>query len=556
MKIWKVFKSEYFWVFLIIIMALGIGISPTIYLWWKTPPGAQYTFAFNYLPDFYHYISWMKSGIEGHLKIYSRYTSEILPTKYVLPYTIYPILGFIGSKIGLGVFAVYTLARIAFGGIRILLIYLLISQLITEKRRRLFTLAITVFLPGFLLPQISNGQLNFSYFLNGITNFDIYKRIVFIPHHTLSHIFNIIFFILFYKGLKQDNKKYTLLAGLSLLITTLINPAALLYMGFIILTAFIILTRQARGRDDKLNHEASIPDIGNLLIHFTIAAIPMLLAGIYYKFYMFTVFPWDLFSQSNIGAQWKKVDMLWTLPEYLGAVGPGFIFSLVTLWGKKYQKNIFYILLLSWAWGPILGFVFFKIFYNSSQLIFRLFQAQQFVPFGIFTGLGIFQICESVKPRLKRIALIGIGSILLIISLPYFILSYKTQIEEINVSNYNVSMPIDTINAAKFLDNNTPTESVVLAGYFMAQILPTLSHNRVYLSVSDVTWDYDKKIALFTRFFSNQMKTEEIKEFFKNGQISYILFGPDTPANAIVSQLDFVKEIYKSGNNYIYRVVE
>lgn len=545
MKIRQFFRSEYFWISLIILLALGIGISPTIYLWWETPPGTQFTFAFNYLPDFYHYISWMKSGIEGHLKIYSRYTSEILPTKYVLPYTIYPILGFIGSKIGLSVFSAYTLARIVFGGIRLFLVYILISYLFTDKRKRILALVITIFLPGFLLPHLSNGQLSYSFFLNGITNFDVYKRMAFIPHHTLSHIFNIIFFILFYLSLKKDKKIYSVLAGFSLLLTTLINPAALLYMSFIIFIAFIILSLVI------YRHK-----LRNLMIHFAISSAPLLLAAIYYKFYMFTVFPWDLFSQSNIGQQWKKVDMLWTLPEYLGTVGPAFVFSLFALWSKKFQKNILYILLLSWAWGPILGFVFLKFFYNSSQLNFRLFQSQQFVPYGIMATLGILHICESVRPGVKKFILILMSLLLLIISLPYYIFSFKSQIEEITPSNYNVAIPLDTIKAARFLDDNTPAESVVLAGYYMAQILPALSHNRVYLSQSDLTWDYDKKIVLFTKFFSSQMKPEEIKEFFKNGQISYILFGPDTPSHTLVSQLDFVKLIYQSGNNYIYKVVE
>lgn len=545
MKILKAIKSEYLWVSMIIVLTLGIGIAPTIYLWWKTPPGTQFTFAFNYLPDFYHYISWMKSGIEGHLKIYSRYTSEILLAKYVLPYTIYPILGFIGSKIGLSVFSTYTLARIVFGGIRLFLIYVLITHLFTEKRKRLLAFLITILLPGFLLLHLSNGQFSYSFFLNGITNFDVYKRIAFIPHHTLSHIFNILFFILFYLGLKKNNKTISFLAGLSLLLTTLINPAALLYMGFIMPTAFIILSLGI------YRHK-----LRNLFVHFTISTALLLLAVIYYKFYMFTVFPWDLFSQTIIGQQWKKVDILWTMPDYLGAVGPALVFGIFALRSKKFERNILYILLLSWAWGPILGFIFFKIFYNSSQLNFRLFQSQQFVPFGILATMGIIHLYELVTPRLKNIALIGFGLLLLIISLPYYIFSYKTQIEEIKVLNYNVSVPTDTVKAAKFLDDNTPSESVVLAGYYMAQILPALSHNRVYLSQSDLTWDYDKKIVLFTKFFSSQMSREETKDFFKNEQISFIFFGPDTPPHTLISQLDFVKLIYQSGNNYVYKVMD
>ena len=87
--------------------------------------------------------------------------------------------------------------------------------------------------------------------------------------------------------------------------------------------------------------------------------------------------------------------------------------------------------------------------------------------------------------------------------------------------------------------------------------MPAYTHNRVYLGRNDLTFDYEGKIAEFTRFFSNKMTNDEAKTFFKQAQIKYVYLGPDTgkPPESIVTTLSNLKLVWQSGDNYIYQVM-
>src|SRR3989344_1411030 len=228
MKFLKLFKNEYFWVLIITLVALGVSIYPTLYGLRITPAGTKYSLASNYYPDYYQYVGWMKDGELGNFSTTTRFTAEKFPAKYALPYMIYPILGKIGSMTGLSLFTTYTIARVILGGIRILGIYFLIRLIFPDKKRRIFSLIITVFSVSWLRLSLTGNQLKTSFFLSGITNFDIFIRTVFVPHHLLSQIFNIFFIVYFYKALKENKTVFSAAASFFLLLSSLVNPATIL----------------------------------------------------------------------------------------------------------------------------------------------------------------------------------------------------------------------------------------------------------------------------------------------------------------------------------------
>lgn len=541
MRLKNFYVSEYLVVFWIIVLSLFTSIYPTLDHLIKTPSGLKFSLAYNYIPDYYHYISWMRDGADGHLSISTRYTAESFPRRFA--YILYPILGFMSSRIGLNFFYGYFLARIVLGALGLVLIYFLISLLIKDRGKRIASFLVTILLPSFSKPDFSSGHLSFKFFLEGITNFDVFRRLTFIPHHTLAQILTIFFFVFLYKGLKRDNKIFSLLAGFFLMTAIILNPAVLIYMSGVMALAFVLLVAVVFREK-----------IGRLVIHFVLFSLPVFLAIIYYKFYLFTAFPFDILSQNenSLGTTWSIVDTTWTATEYLGALGPAVILAMIAITSKKLEKNILYLLLLSWAVGPIALYFIFKHFFNSYILIFRLFQAELFVPLGILGAMGLISLWERIKNRFFQLAMIGL---VIAVSVPYYFISFKYQMEEMPTSSYNVYIPDETINAFSYLEKNTPDESVVLAGYYMAEILPAYTHNRVYLSRPDLTYRYDEKIKLFTKFFSKQMTFGETEDFLKNGKISYILFGPDTPSPPDnLADGNIVTLLYKDGGSLVYKV--
>lgn len=541
----KSLKSEYLLLCIIIFFSLFVSIFPTIFLFLRTPKDAKFSLAFNYYPDYYHYISWMKDGQEGHLSITTRFTSEGYPRKIVLPHILYPILGIIATKTGLNLFQTYLLSRILFGSLRLALIYVVIAQLFTNKKRRILAFIVTIGLPSFLILHLSD-HMSMSFFLPGITTFDVFRRITFIPHHLLAHIFNILYFVFLSKGLKDNNKKYSIVAGLSLFLASVINPATLFFMPFIITIAFVLILLVVYKNKVSL-----------VFYHFTLSTIPVLFAAYYYKYYLFTIFPWDILGQEQKGNPqvFSQVNYLWTLPDYLGALGLAMPLSIIAFLYKKFEKNILYLLIVAWAVGSLIAFILISQFINYREIIFRLFQGQQFVPFGILAAFGIFYLHDRLKNKILRVCLVyGIISI----SLPYYYLSLHSQLyEEITLAHYNIYLPKSSLQTFDYLDKNTPDESVVLTGYYFGELLPAYTHNRVYKGTPDQTYDYNNKIIQFTKFYNNQMNPEEVKNFIKKGNISYILFGPDTGSpEAVISRLPFVKLLYQNKNNYVYKVLD
>ena len=546
MRFVKYLAHEYILVFIISLIALGASVYPTLYGIRITPAGTKFSLASNFFPDYYQYLGWMKDVELGNLAISTRFTAEKFPPRIAFPYLIYPIIGKLGSTFGLTMDITYTAARVLFGGMRILLVYLLIGQLFTDKKGRISALIFSVFSASFFKLYFADNQLKSDFFLPGITNFDIFTRTAFIPHHLLSHIFNIWFFVYFYKALRDNNTRYSLIAGLFLLLACLINPAAILFMGFVLPTAFILLT----GVKYKSIKRPVVR-------HFTISSIALLISVIYYRFYFFTVFPWDYFHSSvNSSSHFWNLKSLpeWTFADYLGVLGISLPLAALSVFAKKFRKKTMYLLLLAWSIAPIIAFVFLKLYFDRLQMVFRIFQAQQYVPLGILGTIGIYYIFEKFK---SRMVIIPVFIFLISVSLPYYFLSMKSQIDTLTPNNYFIFLPVDSYNSFRYLNMNTPRDSVVLAGYYMGKVLPAYTHNRVYIGRDDLTYDYQDKLVKFTDFFSNKMTEEEAKDFFEDGNIKYIYLGPDTgnTPDEFISGYKSVKLIYKSGINYIYQVI-
>ncbi|MBI2611891.1 hypothetical protein HYW54_04060 [Candidatus Gottesmanbacteria bacterium] len=534
MKISVFWKNEFFLIVGVILISIFIGFLPILYHSLGTPSGKIYTMAFNFYPDYYQFLSWMKDGSEGQIALTSRFTPEIFPRKY--GHTFFSILGFTLGSLGFNPMVSFTFSRFIFGFIRLLLVYILIIKLVQGRWRRLISFLSVVLMSSFLrFNWTGDVTTSFGNFLWGITNFDVLRRIAFLPHHTASSILMIGFLFCAYKGIKDHEFKYSLIGSVLLFFSVLINPATLAGMIFILPLAFFLIFFQER----KFFYLSS---------HFVLYLLPLVISVYYYRFYLFTVFPWDNFLRNDIAT------LRWPFWEYIMVLGPALplaITVLVLTWRKR--QGILYYFIVGWAFGPVIG-VFASQFIPEISM-FRLLQLSQFIPLSILGSMGIFIVYDNLRKKFITILLTMFLVVLFILNC---YLSLKTQFEETNAFNLFSHIPVDTLSLFTYLDNNTPPESVVLAGYSSGIMLPSFAHNRVLVGHGDATFNYNEKLDIMTKFYSNTFSSDELVDIIRKYKIKYIYFGPDTPRpwETSVDKLPNKKVIYNSGLNVLYEVLD
>ena len=200
MTILPIRKTELILVTVIIIISISISIIPTVYNIFRTPKNTVYSLTYNFIPDYYQFISFMKDGQNGQFALTSRFTPEVFPRKF--GHIFFPVLGFLGSRMGLSLFTAFTLARVFFGIIRLAATYCLISSLTKNMKRRITMFLMIIILPSFLDVRFIQNHLDLKFFLPGITNFDVFRRITFLPHHLFAGFLTIFAFLIFTSALK------------------------------------------------------------------------------------------------------------------------------------------------------------------------------------------------------------------------------------------------------------------------------------------------------------------------------------------------------------------
>ncbi|MGB9911616.1 MAG: hypothetical protein ACPLKP_03405 [Microgenomates group bacterium] len=512
-------KKELIGVIFLSFFALFLSLISTFTdIFFHAPPNTVYSFAHNYMPDYYQYLSWMKDGADGKFFITSRYSAVDFVPKPV--YLFYPLLGFLSQKMGLPLVFGYTLGRIFWAGVRLLAIYFLITQIIKKPYLRLLTFFLCLFLPPFY--QIFSGKLTFQ----NISNLDPLARNLFIPHDsaTLALILFSAIFFNFY--LRQKKILFLFSSALLLSIASVFNPA---------ITSLFLLFLAGGGFLYLVKNKKFFP----LLLGGIILAIFSLPILFYYQHLFATTLPfsWMFHRQKTVVVLDFKNHFLALLP-----------FLLVGFWGflKSFsQKDFLTNFLLSWViisfiLAPLLG----RILPLSQE---RLFEISHFLPLAIFGGKTL----ESLRGIKFKIAL----TLLFLFILPYFVFDLKWHIKQFASPYFNIYIPITTLQAFGWLDQNTPPLSVVAAGYYTANMIPAFSHNRVFFGHDFTTYLAEEKLQELNLLFSPSTPEEEIKEILQKNKVDYWFFSPETPTipSQLIEKLGF-KLIFFNQGNQIYQV--
>jgi len=513
------FKKETNFILFLIFLITFFGLLPLfVDLFFHRPPGTVYSFAHNYMFDYYQYLSWMKDGAEGKFLITSRYSSEDFSRHPV--YLFYPLLGFISSRLGLSLPLGYTFARIFWSLARLLVVYFLISEILEKPNQRKLAFFLAIFLPPFY--QIFPPKLVFP----NVSSLDPLMRTFFIPHDLATISLLMLGAIYFNRWLKNFSSWRALgFAAGFLFLATIFNPA---------ITSLFLIFFAAAGLLAVISQSKIFLRIvfGGLVLG--IFSLPLIF---YYQKLFATTLPFSWMYH-----QQKTVQILSPKNLFL-AYSPALFLAIFGLAGFFRKKDFLAKFILSWAVisfavGPFLG----KAIPLSQE---RLFELYLFVPLGILAAQGL--------EKIKKIGLV-FGAIALF-SLPYFFASLKWQIGMFTTPYLNIYLRQPLLEAFAWLDKNTPPESVVVAPYFTANMLPAFARNKVVFGHDFVTFQAAEKLKEVNFIYSESSDPQKIKEILGRWKVKYILFTPESPPleKTGLAKIE-LKLVFENSENQVYEV--
>lgn len=506
-------KTETNFILFLVLIIVFLGLLPLFTdLFIHTPPGTVYSFAHNYMLDYYQYLSWMKDGAAGKFLITSRYSAENFSRHPV--YLFYPLLGFVCSKLGVSLPLGYTFARIFFSLIKLYALYFLISQALKTSLERKLAFFLALFLPPFY--QIFPLKLLFPY----ISSLDPLMRTFFLPHNLATTIFLLLGSIYF-------DRSWVFSSGFFVL-ASLLNPAMTgLFYLFFFAGVFLTLLRQP----EKILELA----VGCFLLG--LLTFPILF---YYQRLFGTTLPFSwMFHQQ------KTVHLLGA-KDYFLASGPLAFLAIFAIGGFFQRKDFLSKLVVTWAILPFFLAPFLGKTIPVSQE--RIFEISHFIPLSILAGYSLARLAKKID---LKIIFVCLG----LFSLPYFFLSLKWQINMFSSPYFNIFIPRSALEAFDWLDKNTPDESVVATSYYTGNMLPAFSHNKVLFGHDFVTYQAQERLKELNFIYEQKSPPEKIKEILHERQVKYLLFTPESPPIETTNLAKInLKLIFSNDENQIYQV--
>jgi hypothetical protein len=540
--------------FLISLVTILVAIFyPTLLQNSLTPKGYTYFFGSGYLPDYYQYLSWIKSGMLGYPLVVSRLTE--LHEMPVIIHEVFVVTGWIAGLLHLSPYVAYFFLRIFSVVVFFLSVYALMCS-ITDKpmHRMILWSSFMLSAPWFVwkqgVPQIP---------IAWTTSFDPFGKFVLPPHHLLG-LTLIIWLFLFSKSYMDTTIRplgRLIFWGVPTLIGIL-NPGFLLIIlivsameiGVVVLSMIVRLIQKK-----SLVQEH---DIRSLSMHggLILATLPML--G--YSQYLFShTDPWKFMYELM-----RNFRPPVTFREYLLALGPmlplsvlGYVVALMYPSSKK-------TLLRSLFWWGVIPLCFFPLVGTLLPMSeSRLFQVYQYIPLSFVGGIGITGILMYIHNILPTKIVISISTGIIVVAACYVIPAMSVTAKTAVVSaqnqqarNYALYATDDMMAAYRFLDAKHD-DSVVVAGEMVSELIPVLTPHRTILGRDDTIRHYYERRAEIFDFLNGKLSKSDVKKFIENYHVRYVLTGIDaTPfSNLPYGSYGLFTQVFSQGGVAVHEVL-
>ncbi|MBI2611889.1 hypothetical protein HYW54_04050 [Candidatus Gottesmanbacteria bacterium] len=518
---------------LFITISLSISLLPDIFRIISTPANTIFPLIHNNASDYFYYLSLIRQGYDGNLLLTSRMTPEQFHPAFTQ--TIFSIMGLVSRLFSLSLPLTYLLARIVFG------LFLLFTIIYCAKilfRKNIYVVSasfLAIFTTGFWIIGENYTGLPVRQYLIHWTRLDPIIRTTYLPHHLASTVIGLFSLIILSKSLDQKNIKMGVLAAILALLSSFIYFATMVnILGG--LTLVVLLTIRS------LTYQNLKDKLPIVCIYILLSSLPLF----YFRSLSLTSFPWSAYDKVG-----ENFNFYLPFLHYLYSSGLVFPLTLVGLPLIFKTKEFLPKFLLGWALFPFIGlFVVAKIFPQYGNVYYL--EATSHIPFGLLSLYGFIYIKNRFYLHKKVLLLIFI--LLGLYFIPPTLTSIVYESGRLKTNYYNFFIPEDIFKGFSWLDGNTPSESIILAGGYFGNVVPAFTHNRVVYGHRANTYKPEEKKAALDIFF-NQTDLTQSAKILKKFNVSYIFFSLDTnnPIPQFETSLPVIK-VYQNPSVSIYKV--
>jgi len=536
----------------------------------NTPAGTKYFGAVGFFFDYYQFLSWMKDGTGGRILIASRYIPDI--EKPVLLHPFFPAVGLIATFLHLPLFISYHLVKNINLMIFLVSLYFLAKSIFSTSRLRWMAYLLLLFSTGFPKIVFRGSLIALEPLIPFWKTFYTLEKFDYPPHHLLADALFIFLIILIIKTIKskvtpgvaewihpEDSSRGTPLGWLTIfgiaiisILLTLLNPAtAVFLLGILgILLVYLFFAKRLDKKEGEIFGRYRW-----IYLVIIIFVLPILI----YNYGIFqTGNPWKYFY---LGERYGRYDV--SFASYILSGGPLLLSGLLSFvfWSRfKLAEKILGLWLVL---PPLMFFQAGKLLPFSMSRVFAL---NLYIPAALLTAF----LWEQLQPpqgspfghpwgeRWGKM----IKSILLLFLIASLFLGGIFSVQDIfkrqYVNYYNVFLPNDLIAAIAYINSHTRTNSTILAGENISNLIPAFLDNHVVLGREDVWANYEQIKNKVSRIFLRETEDGQIISQLKDWRVQYLIFGLDQVGyEAFLKKgtIPQLKSVYKAGDISVVEVL-
>jgi len=527
---------------LLIFVVLGIAFSPFIYetaLISRLLPGNRYPLIeTEFPPDQRVYLSRMRLGYEGKWLVSEKFTSE--PHQPTFLHEGYLLMGKLSGWLGLDPVTAYPIWRLLGGAFLLGSGYFLLLKLFPEKKLRLAAFLLFMFVGN--LPLLTERGMVLGWF----TFFDPVKRLVFLPHYTLTAGFlNLALADILSRNYHR--------AGIWAFVAGIFLPQSLLVVVFVLGALDLLNFKQLPAKGWSAFGRKKIIHQQWLFWALVVACLMLFKISV-------SSFPWNLQLPADAA---KRGSIPFNPVEIMLAFGStgvlGFLgaFYIIARAKKEYYVIAFFLLAI--------------IFFVGVSYIAPISNQWRFMQVDLHLALAaamvvlLNDILKKIKSPKNWLFLLLIAILLLpsVVVWPMSLKSSRMFARAKVEAGYPtiprlpyVVYPVKTVmEGILWLKSETNHNDVVLAAETLGSMIPAYAGNTVYLGHGNQTAFFDQKIILMKRFYRGEMSAVEQTNFLSANNIKYIFWGPEEiEINAGRKLVGLGRVVFQNSEVKIYQV--
>lgn len=543
-------KVEFKWLGLIILILIILGVAPYIVGYLKTPEGQVFLgispFNIADQPVYYTYIEQVKNGSLTNFDFYTseKQESGVFQFSWFVP-------GILARVSGISSIAAFHIWRIFLVPILVFALYLFVSLFFADKFSRFIAFFLALFGSGWgvytlkFLPKEAPLLAEFFPTDLWVAESNTFLSMLVTLHFILSLIFLILIFYFWILYLKTNWLISSVFSGLAALILFNFHPY------FVPLVYLVIGVNLAA---DILKHKSIF--ISQTLGFFLFLTLS--LPAVFYHFYLLnTDFVLRMRSLESLESNFMP-NIFAVLLGY-GAFGALGLLGAVKNF-KKIKSDSWWQFLYLWFFANI------ALFFVPFLFPRRLTEGFQ-IPLALFASLLIARPLLNPPSSIDRKGRKGWGGtrfyififLFIIIFIPTTVFNFtRFHIVYLSVkTEHFFYREKGVIEAMRWLKENSPPDSVILAENWNGNILPVFSLRKVFYGHGDETIFNQSRLREVGWFFAGNNQDEAKKKFFQQNGINYI-FWSEREGNLGSYEpdaKDYLKVVYKNERVVIYRVI-